>query len=175
MDNGAKNWDTCVTDILGTDVVEQSQYLNEKHCNVDRQGPTPESGKVENCEQTVITCPIINPEACQDGVCIALNPENTYGGDEVSSKGLCTNKIDDDFDGLIDFTDPDCMEDYPKITPPYGGTENNEEKCTDAVDNDNEPVIRQVKQTKNTCQFCGHDIYTGFLEVIPIYILKPFA
>lgn len=137
--DGKKTWDECASDT----------ELIENHCSHDtlvfppHEGGSEDHGPRDNvgekCEQTTITCPIVNPKSCEDGACIETNSEGTRGGAETTIQ-LCTNKIDDDYDGLIDLMDPDCTDNY-NIPSPIGGNENNIEKCTDGEDNDNDLLI----------------------------------
>lgn len=87
----------------------------------------------EHCEEREIRCSLSdNQNSCNDGRC--LNPNDPSGGSEDTAE-KCSDEIDNDFDNLIDFSDPDCI-DYVDPYTPYGGSENNADNCNNGQDDD---------------------------------------
>ena len=85
------------------------------------------------------------------GACYEMpdSPVFGYELDDVS----CRDFIDNDYDGLVDCRDPDCLqfsylcgEDVPE--PPVDEPENTVELCQDHIDNDNDGREQDTNEMK---------------------------
>ena len=161
--NGTYDSETCTCDsgFSGNDCSETVPTPSQCGNGVIDSGESCDDGNTANGDGCSSTCQqeffnnicgngVGEPgEQCDDG--------NTANGDGCSSTCLvegngdpiiqCSNGIDDDGDGLIDFpADPDCIS-------PFGLFEQTLQQCSNGIDDDGDGLIDFPEDTGCTDQF----------------------